>query len=56
MRTPKPYYFKNGVIVFFVKDKIIYYKIIKWSEDGMIQWSDKLGKYDGSMENLIGII
>ncbi len=55
MRTPKPYYFKHGVVVFFVKDKQIHYKVIKWSEDGFFSWVYGIGKYDGNIERIIAI-
>lgn len=37
IRTPKPIYFKEGVMVFYVKDKIIYYIIKLWTSDGYHQ-------------------
>ena len=53
MRTPKPYYFKNGVVEFYVKNKVIYYNVKKWSEDGLTQCLYKTGKYDGNIDGLI---
>ena len=55
MRTPKPYYFKFGVVEFFVKNNVIYYDVLKWSENGLNQYLHKTGKYDGNIEDLIAI-
>lgn len=53
MRTPKPHYFKFGVVEFYVKNKVIYYKVKKWTEDGMKQYVLETGKYDGNIDNLL---
>ena len=37
IRTPKPVYFKQGVMIFYVKDKIIYYIVKLWTDDGFHQ-------------------
>ncbi len=35
IRTPKPHYFNNGVIEFYVKNKQIYYQVKLWLKDGL---------------------
>lgn len=53
MRTPRPYYFKFGVVEFFVKNKEIHYKVKKWTENGLSQYLYKTGKYDGNINNVL---
>lgn len=53
MRTPRPHYFKFGVVEFFVKNKEIHYRVKKWNENGLNQYLYKTGKYDGSIDNVL---
>ena len=46
VRTPKPHYFNNGVIEFYVKNKQIYYKVKLWLKDGSTQFLFKEGKFE----------
>lgn len=46
IRTPKPVYFKCGVVEFFVKNKQIHYKAWLWLIDGTSQFEYKRGKYE----------
>ncbi len=48
----KTIYLKQTVIKFFNKKKEKYYKILKWSDDGMKQYSVEQGKFDGGIEKL----
>lgn len=53
MSTPRPYYFKNGVVVFFVRDKQVYYNVLMWNDSGMKQFSVRSGKYNNDDLDLI---
>ena len=49
MSTPRPYYFKNGVVVFYVKEKQVYYNVMVWNDSGLKQFSIDSGKYNGEL-------
>ena len=53
VRTPRPVYFKHGVIEFFVENKIVYYRTILWSEDGLTQFVLESAKYQGNSDELV---
>ena len=46
IRTPKPEYFKCGMVEFYVKNKEIHYKIWLWLVDGTSQFEYQRGKYE----------
>lgn len=46
-RPPRIYYFKHGVIEFFVKSKQIFYNLKIWNKEGTHQSLIKTGKYNG---------
>ena len=51
IRTPKPHYFNNGVIEFYVKNKQIYYQVKLWLKDGLTQFLFKEGKFENITVN-----
>ncbi len=38
-KCPRPFYFKHGVITYYVKKKQIYYNVLKWDDLGLNQYS-----------------
>lgn len=38
IRSPRPVYFKHGVIVFYVKDEIVHYIVKLWRDEGFKQY------------------
>lgn len=55
IHTPKPEYFKCGVVEFYVKKKQIYFKVSLWLIDGFTQYELLTGKYESKsqIENII---
>lgn len=55
IRTPKPVYFKCGMVEFYVKEKVIYYKVWLWLVDGLSEFEYGRGKYesDNQIKELI---
>ena len=43
IRTPRPYYFKGGVVEFFVKNKQVYFKTLIWNNEGSLQFEFETG-------------
>lgn len=48
IRTPKPQYFKCGVVEFYVKNKQIHYKVWLWLVDGTSQFELSTGRYESN--------
>ena len=48
----KNHYFEHGVIKFFSKKKVEYYKVLLWTKDGMSQFTLETGKFDGDIDKL----
>lgn len=53
IRTPRPVYFKNGVIEFYVYKKEIYYKAKLWLRDGTSQITIKDRKFLGDADSIV---
>ena len=43
IRTPRPHYFKGGVVEFFVKDKQVYFRTLIWNNEGSLQFEFETG-------------
>ncbi len=52
-RTPRPVYFDHGVVEFFVRNKVVHYRTIKWNEDGLLQFPLATGIYHGDSDQLV---
>jgi hypothetical protein len=52
-KTPRPVYFKNGVVEFYVRDKVVHYKTVLWSKDRLVQFVFDQGKYDGDSDEIV---
>ena len=48
----KTIYLDKFVIKFFSRKKGMYYKILRWTKDGMTQFTLETGKFDGDIEKL----
>ena len=48
----KTIYLENHVIKFYSRKKGLYYKILRWTKDGMAQFTLETGKFDGDIEKL----
>ena len=53
MVTPRPVYFKNGVVEFYVKNRVVHYKTVLWSKDGLVQFIFDQGKYEGDSDKIV---
>ncbi len=56
VRNPRPKYFDGGVVEFFVKDGVVYYRTLIWTKDGSTQFEFETGKYDESVTSLNDIV
>ncbi|UVF62337.1 hypothetical protein [Nitrososphaeria virus YSH_462411] len=43
----RPFYFKHGVIEFFIKKKQNFFRFFVWNEDGTNRSLISIGKYNG---------
>ena len=50
IRSPKPKYFQNGVVNFYVMNKVIYFKVWLWLKDGLKQFELTRGKYESDQQ------
>lgn len=48
----KTVYLKHLVIKIYSRKKAEYYKILRWTKDGMTQFTLETGKFDGDIEKL----
>jgi len=53
LRTPRPHYFNNGVIEFYVYKKEIYYKTKLWLQDGLSQIVFEDKKFLGDVNSIV---
>lgn len=53
MSTPRPIYFKHGVIEFYVRNQIVNYRTRIWTENGMCQFVAAQGVYQNNSEELL---
>lgn len=53
IRVPKEVYIKHGVIKFFAKNNLVYYKVLLWKEDGLTQFRFKTAKLETTVEQLV---
>ncbi len=56
VRTPKPVYFKGGLVEFFVKNKIRWYRTIIYTKDGMTQFEFERGIYSENLTPIKDIV
>ena len=48
----KTVYLENLVIKLFSRKKGNFYKVLRWTKDGMTQFTLESGKFDGDVEKL----
>ena len=53
IRTPKPHYFKHGVVEFFVKNKQIHYKTVMWNPDGTNHFVLEVGIFENNIDDIV---
>ena len=52
-RTPRPHYFEHGVIEFFVKAKVVWYRILLWNKEGTHLSVMETGNYINNKDKLV---